>query len=182
MPVRFSISESGRGEDLEHNLIALEYRLFDLKPMADIAEQVMARQNEEGALMGIDQYGNTYDELAESTWRTRKGSGPPLAPQGASSRIITEFRTHQEPGFDEITVKGGWPGLPWIRFHKTGAPKNNMPERDPIGMRPHGWQQLMVEFHNWVERTLKGDGGSSPPAGAGALEPMAGNGPGLTLY
>lgn len=178
MPIRFSISEPGRGEDLEHNLIALSYRIFDLEPMAKVAEEVMIRQNEEGALMGIDQYGNTYDALAKSTWKTRPGSGPPLAPQGVASRVVSDFTTDLEHGFDEITVRGRWPNCPWMRFHKTGAPKNNMPERDPIGIRPHGWQQLAVEFHNWIQKVLSGEG-SAAVGGHSALTPMAGNGPGI---
>ena len=37
MPIRFAISESGPREDVEANLIALSYRLFDLRPLANRA-------------------------------------------------------------------------------------------------------------------------------------------------
>ena len=161
MPIRFSISERGRGADLEHNLIDLSYRLFDLKPLADRAQVVMERQNADGALMGIDQYGETYDALAKSTWKRRPGSGPPLAPRGTASRVVALFRVEQEPGFDQITLRGRWPNVPWMKYHVTGT--RNMPSRDPAGIRPHGWQQLAAEFHAWVQEVLGGVVGYGPP-------------------
>lgn len=192
MPVRFSISESGRGEELEHNLIALSYRIFDLDPIARIAKEIMIRQNRDGARLGIDIYGEPYDKLAESTWRTRGGAGPPLAPQLDQSRIVSDFDVVIEHGFDAATIRGRWPNSPWIRFHVTGAPKNNMPVRNPVGMRPHAWEQLRDEFHEWVQRVLRGEdrgGPAAPPTtgggggvapsggGAGPLAPTAANRP-----
>lgn len=165
MPVRFSISERGRGADLEHNLINLSYRLFDLKPLADRAQVVMERQNADGALMGVDQHGETYEALAKSTWKRRPGSGPPLAPRGAASRIVALFRVRQEASFDAITVIGSWPNVPWIKYHVTGTAR--MPIRDPAGIRPHGWQQLAVEFHDWVQEVLRGGPGSGPSVAPG---------------
>ena len=106
MPIRFSISEPGRGEDIEENLIALSYRLFDLETPADLAADIMEDQNEKGALAGVDQYGHTYDPVAPSTMKTRGGSGPPLAPRGAASRVVSDFTIYPyDMGFDQIDRK-----------------------------------------------------------------------------
>jgi hypothetical protein len=134
-------------------------RLFDLRPFAPRAEQIMQEQNLLMRDVGHDRYDVPFVELAESTMkrRVRQGRmGPPLAPDGIASDIIGGFTVRSEihqP--DDITVIGEWPGLPWVKYHTDNADaRYHLPVRDPVGMPAYAQEQVMVEFEEYIIRLL----------------------------
>src|SRR5947209_6256359 len=80
--------------------------------------------------------------------------GPPLAPRGASSRVITNLFTQhgRDPADNTWFAEGAWfevvstRGIPFLMAHFTGAATGRghrvkLPVRDLRGVRPQGRQE-----------------------------------------
>lgn len=90
------------------------------------------------------------------------GSGPPLAPRGARSRVIANFVA--APGYDPAKrqwyVVGGWQnvvnasGEPFLHYHFLGDPLTNLPQRDLRGLRPAGKAQQIADYEAWKAAML----------------------------
>ena len=67
--------------------------------------------------------------------------GPPLAPRGRDSRIVTQFRQRHGRDGQAWYVEGGWEdvltvsGIPFLPFHFRG--EGNLPIRDLAHVRPN---------------------------------------------
>jgi hypothetical protein len=101
----------------------------------------------------------------------RKLGGPPLAPRGPNSRVITNLVT-------DITTKpvggiwaafGYWDevvstrGVPFLMAHFTGAAtgrggRAKLPARDLRGVRPWGRNQAVLAMQRWGRSLLAGTG------------------------
>ncbi len=175
MPIKFSIDAPVAGGGLEEFLEKLTYRAFDLMSLGYRAAKVMDDQNLAGALMGVDRDGNNYADLADYTIRHRSGSGSPLSPRNDLSWVVADFTvTVEDSGHDEVTVRGRWPHSSWLAAHiapggRTKLP-HNMPNRNPVGMRPWSREQLEEEYREWIDEVLSGrahEGPSGPPGSRG---------------
>lgn len=81
--------------------------------------------------------------------------GPPLAPRGQFSRVITNLLTgHSREGSDHWTAFGYWDevvdveGRPFLRYHFDGG--RNLPPRDLRGVRPRGREIARKAMIAWA--------------------------------
>lgn len=126
-------------------IIAMVDRLArpDLTPLVVRLREIMIQDNREGLLAGTNADGTRAADVKESTIRRgRGGDGPPRVPRGATSRMIADYDVDVQETGDRTLLIGMWPNTPFVHFHATGAPKNNMPARDPTGIRPDGQEQI----------------------------------------
>lgn len=152
--ISFGLDYSGFEGVLSH-LADIEYRLFDLRPLAEDIKLEMAHQNTLARTLGIDQDGNPFKELAEATWekRERQGRfGPPLAPDGAASAVTVMHVDIEESHPDDITVRGTWPQAWWLQYHMT--PTANRPARRAVGFTPDSWARVENLFDGHIARIL----------------------------
>jgi hypothetical protein len=86
----------------------------------------------------------------------RRLGGPPLAPRGTASRVITNLLTGYEgppTGAPTWAAIGYWEGVvsvkgnPFLRYHFTGTAK--LPRRDLRGLRPAGRTKAVTALRAW---------------------------------
>lgn len=122
------------GKLLDRNRDLLR-RAEDLRPLQAAVRQVLVAGKEEQLLAGREADGSRFAPLAASTARRPRANPSPLVPHGNLSRAIAGYRVDFETytGEPRVIVTAGWPGLDWIRHHRTGT--RRMPRRDPGGFR-----------------------------------------------
>ncbi len=137
---------------LEHNT-QIAARIDRPSPsVLDRVKDVLVRGKREQLLAGHDAQGSTFAALRPSTLASgRRGAGGPLVPDGEASRIITGYVVTLTPEPARIVVEAGWPGLDWVRYHRTGT--SRMTRRDPGGFRPQDKAQAM---NLWQEEIFRG--------------------------
>lgn len=108
----------------------------DLMPLALDLKEAIVQGNREGLLAGTDGDGVPFAPLKPSTYkRGRGGLGPPLIPRYNASQLIDRFRVEIQPGGVEgVRLKATWPGVPQLKYFKTGT--KHMARRNPSGIRP----------------------------------------------
>lgn len=145
-------------EPIRRNALALagyHARLLNLRPLARKIEQIVIEGNRRAAAAGLDKNDDAYAPLRPSTIATRGGSGPPLAPRGAGSRVVTNFVAKTSVRRGAITVTAGWQGdTEWMQYHVTGYRHRSgtiVPARNPSGIRPLEMARIQAE----VDRHFK---------------------------
>lgn len=100
----------------------------------------------------------------------RKMTGPPLAPRGPASRVISNYVVQVMAGSNMVGVEGGWNdvvsarGVEFLPFHFAGygsqndlfasslaGPNRNLPRRNLVGLRQWGKTQARKELNSWVK-------------------------------
>lgn len=155
-------------------------RCGDLSPLQEPVRQVLTEDNTHRALAGIDVQGRPFAPLARSTLLHRRGSGPPLAPRSASSRIVTDYTVQVTTGMGRLTFAASWPGIPWMECHHTGTAR--MPKRDAYGFRQVALDKIRDMMSGYVMQgsvTAPGGGSTGGGGGAGATAPVAAPRPSL---
>lgn len=117
-----------------------------------------------------------------TTRQYQQMTGPPLAPRGAASRVISNYRVNILTGTNRIGVEGGWDdvlsreGVPFLPAHFFGATirrraKNgvfatalngpadaynlySLPVRNLVGLRKWGQSQAGKELNAWIRWLL----------------------------
>jgi hypothetical protein len=146
-----TVNRDARGPTAER-LADLARKCGDLTPLREPVRQILVDGNRERSLAGTDPQGRSFASLAASTLRRRRGSGPPLAPRGAQSRVVTAYEVDVLAGAGRLTFTGSWPSLPWMEYHHTGTAR--MPARNPYGFR----QQDLDEVRDLLVRhVVRGD-------------------------
>lgn len=137
----FSIASSGHEQAAEY-LLAIEYRVSDLRPLALEVSDLIEVDNMAARMLGVDADGQPFRDLRPATLAKRhRGVGPPLAPMEMASRIISGLEMSiVDMGLAGIDVVGEWPSMPFLRHHVEGTV--HMTARDPVGIRPQGWGQI----------------------------------------
>jgi hypothetical protein len=167
---------------LDHILAGLRrIQNLNAKPLMDSWVLIIEQDNRQGVMAGIDKDGVpmapvTYrpkgpparharrkvgafnpgvgGNLSSSEYR-RLG-GPPLAPRGTGSRVITNLLTGYEgppTGAPTWAAIGYWEGVvspkgnPFLRHHFTGA--GRLPRRDLRGLRPAGRAKALTALQAW---------------------------------
>jgi hypothetical protein len=131
-------------------------------PLMKSWEDILQEDNTRAAMAGLDGEGVRMDTYAPVTYRPkavklidykilannnltsshyRSLAGPPLAPRGMQSRIVTNYRTASAELSDgRWTAIGAWEdvlsttGVSFLRYHFTGS--GALPVRDLRGIRP----------------------------------------------
>lgn len=92
--------------------------------------------------------------------------GPPLAPRGMYSRVITNYLTIHGRDGNRWYAAGGWfevvsiQGVPFLEAHFNGASTGrhgttHLPVRDLRGVRPQGMREAIEALEIWMTRLLK---------------------------
>ena len=123
---------SGRSA-LKDRLSDIARRCGDLSPLREPVRKILVEGNKARALAGVDAQGRPFAPLAASTLARRRGSGPPLAPRGTQSRVVTQYVVNVQAGVGRLSFTGAWPSVHFMEFHATGT--RYMPKRDPYGFR-----------------------------------------------
>ena len=108
-----------------------------------------------------------------TTSQYKKMSGPPLAPRGPASRVISNYITEAVVETNTVGVEGGWndvvskTGVPFLPFHFNGATSSratfansiagenkHLPRRNLVGLRMWGKTQARKELNAWVKWLL----------------------------
>jgi len=86
--------------------------------------------------------------------------GPPLAPRGVFSRVITNLRTdYGQDGDRNWFARGFWfevvskKGVPFLNAHFEG--KNGLPKRDLRGVRPEGLAKARRAMVAWMSDLIR---------------------------
>lgn len=111
-------------------------RCGDLSPLAGPVRDRLILGNRTVVLAGVSP-GSTklVAPLKPSTLARRKGTGPPRAPMGAASRIVTAYEVQVTAGVGRLSFVAGWPGFsPVIEYLDRGT--KNMAARPIFGFRP----------------------------------------------
>lgn len=133
----------------------MAYRAFDLRPLAVRIAEILVAQNRDLRTAGLDQYAVPFVDLAPSTMkkRVRQGRmGPPLAPDGSSSPIVTGFQVDTLVNYpDDIVLTGHWPGVPWVGYHVDNqGPRGHLPVRDPAGIPASAQGEIVDAFEEFL--------------------------------
>lgn len=100
-------------------------------------------------------------------------TGPPLAPRGPASRVISNYVVEVMAGTNMVGVEGGWNdivsrrGTPFLSFHFNGATfsraffatsiggeNHHLPRRNLVGLRQWGKTQARKELNAWVTQLM----------------------------
>lgn len=103
----------------------------------------------------------------------RKMTGPPLAPRGAASRVISNYVVEAMAGTNTVGVEGGWndvvskKNIEFLPFHFSGATSSSaffatsiggdnqhLPRRNLVGLRQWGKTQARKELNSWITQLL----------------------------
>lgn len=94
----------------------------------------------------------------------RRLTGPPLAPRGQFSRVITNLLTdHARLGLNRWTAFGYWDqvvdkkGRPFLHYHFEGS--GRLPQRDLRGVRPEGIEKARAAAVAWMRDMVRTYGG-----------------------
>lgn len=137
------------GEILDRNR-ALLARIEDPDGPGPRIEALFRRGKEEQLLAGREADGSPFAPLAPSTLEHHSGSTTPLVPHGSASRVISGYRVDVVPEPGRLRVEASWPGLDWIKYHRSGT--RHMPRRDPGGFRPEDVAAALRLFREWIMR------------------------------
>jgi hypothetical protein len=170
---------------LDHILAGLRrIQHLDATPLMLSWMQIIESDNRQGVMAGIDKDGvpmapvtyrprgapkrhlrrkvGAYNpgvggNLSSSEYR-RLG-GPPLAPRGTGSRVITNLLTGHGREGDQWYALGYWEGVvspkgnPFLRYHFTGA--GRLPRRDLRGLRPTGRAKALTALTAWARGEIR---------------------------
>jgi hypothetical protein len=129
---------------------------IDYTPLAEEIRTILVEENAAAREAGLDKDGDPFvplrggRALTPGEIRRRGGSGPPLAPRGSASRVVSGFVVEVIPlGDNAILVRGSWPDFPEIQFHIDGAGHN--PIRDPAGITPAAQDRIAAAVEGFLE-------------------------------
>jgi hypothetical protein len=127
--------------------------------------------NTSGTLNSVGFKGGASDNL--TTRQYKKMTGPPLAPRGPASRVISNYTVEALTGENTVGVEGGWrdvvtkDGRPLLPIHFNGATSSratfansisgdnrHLPRRNLVGLRLWGKTQARKELNAWVKWLL----------------------------
>ena len=108
-----------------------------------------------------------------TTAQYRKMTGPPLAPRGVASRVISNYTVEYIAQPNTVGVEGGWDdvvsakGVSFLPFHFNGATSSkaffaasiggdnhHLPRRNLVGLRQWGKTQARKELNAWVTQLM----------------------------
>ncbi|WP_165071821.1 hypothetical protein [Paludisphaera rhizosphaerae] len=127
----------------------IQDRLDDLSPLEPRLRQIYTDGKREQLLQGKDAQGGDFVPVKPSTVKTRGGAGPPLAPHGEASWIVSGYRVWFERIPATLRIIAGW-SLDWVKYHEAGT--RHMPKRDPGGFREQDRRAAFDALRKWIYR------------------------------
>lgn len=127
-------------------------RSGDLAPLKARVEARHLAGHRDMIARGETPDGAAVAPLAASTLKGRRGGGPPRAPRGVNSRVVTRCEVTATVGPDRsLRVVKRFPGFSVARYLHDGT--RNMPAR-PMGFRPQDREQDRADLRRYI---LEGD-------------------------
>jgi hypothetical protein len=123
-------------------------RCGDLSPLREPVRRILIEGNRARALAGVDAQGRRFAPLAASTLSRRRGTGPPLAPRYAASRVVTAYVVNVIAGPGKLSFTGAWPSVHFMEYHHTGT--RYMPRRDPYGFRQQDIDRIRPMLGDYI--------------------------------
>lgn len=133
---------------LEHNRDILR-RMRDLRPVEPQLRRIFVEGKRDQLTRGVDAQGRAFEPIKPATREHRAGSGPPLAPQGVNSDIVTRYTVQLQQVANGLAVVAGWP-MAWVKYHVSGG--RRLPRRDPSGFRPQDKAEAMRRIRDYIMR------------------------------
>jgi hypothetical protein len=133
---------------LDHNREILA-RMRDIRPIEPELRRIFVEGKRRQLERGVDAQGRQFTPLKPATREHRAGTGPPLAPQGVNSDIVTRYTVSFQQVADGLVVLAGWP-MAWVKYHVSGT--RTLPRRDPSGFRPEDQREAMRRLRDYVMR------------------------------
>jgi hypothetical protein len=102
-----------------------------LRSLADSIAKELIEGNRTDRLSGVDSSGRPQTPVKPRKGRYKLGIGPPLAPFGAMSRVVSRFRAAVKGSPGSFEVVAGWQdvvsarGVPFLPFHEYGVRHRN---------------------------------------------------------
>ena len=147
-------------------LRTLDAKMAELRGRgAKIAADKIAKAIEDGnrrdRLAGLDRYGRPLAKLrSKRTGKYAGASGPPLAPFGAASRVVTRFQAAARRTWTfGWRITAGWrdvtsaSGIPFLPFHNEG--RGRLPVRAIFGISPSMYAGIRPAIAEFKARVAK---------------------------
>ncbi len=140
-------------------MIATTYRPKGkvVKPTATNKNNVKGRVKK-GAFSGFGPATSGWNNNL-TWWEYQRLDGPPLAPRGRFSRVITNLETdYRQDSPTEWVAFGYWrdvvdrDGKPFLHYHFDG---DGLPRRDLRGVRPEGRERARKAAINWLRDQIR---------------------------
>lgn len=128
---------------------------LDLSGFVPTAKRILRVGRMRAALRGTDKDGRPLTPVSRETEkrraRARKGSGPPLAPDGPDSSTVQDFEVAGRASGNKVHLAVDWPNSPWVGHHARGIPtKNGVVVRNIAGVDTQTLQELTDAFADYV--------------------------------
>lgn len=114
----------------------------------------IALGNDADRLAGRDRYGRPQTPVKPRRGRYAGKTGPPLAPSGAASRVVSNFRSQPFRRGGQWRIVAGWEdvvssaGVPFLPFHDTGT--SRLPRRPIFGIGPGTWRRINARIKDFA--------------------------------
>lgn len=132
-------------------------RNIDKAAILDELRIELVRINQADRLRGVDRYGRPL--VPVKSQKGRRGNGPPLAPRGVLSRVVTNYRVEWTLAPGKVTINAGWTpilstrGIDFLKFHLRG--NRTLPKRDIAGITPQGQRKVGAMLVEWIRESLR---------------------------
>ena len=132
----------------------------DVRPLLEEFERILLKANKRTVLAGKQTSGQDMPPVQERKGIYKGKTGPPLAPSGLGSRVITLVDTAigQMPGGKSFYATKVWDaiksreGVPFMHYHFEGAGHN--PVRDLRGIDEQGLQEALAATRIWAQKVF----------------------------
>lgn len=123
-----------------------------VKTVFNVQSNAVWRVNISGANVGPGYKPGPRANLSNREYRNQ--SGPPLAPRGMASRIISNYTIEPIETGNTLGVEGGWDdvvsrrGREFLMYHFSGG--SRLPRRDMAGLRRWGRTRARRDLREWI--------------------------------
>jgi hypothetical protein len=130
-----------------------------IRPLMESWERAIDQDNRRGVLAGTDKDDRPLVPVKKRTGKYKGKTGPPLAPDGAASRVIANLVTgHFQASETQWVAVGQWEsvvsdaGVHFLPFHIRG--EGRLPVRDIAGIRAQGVAEAQEALEDWATHVL----------------------------
>lgn len=107
---------------LTERLEAIARQAGNLAPLGEPVSRRLEAGNRLAIMAGTTPAGVAVASLKPSTLKHRGGDGPPRAPRGAASRIVSMYRVETALSTGQAVFNGSWPGFAAAAYISAARP------------------------------------------------------------